>query len=164
MSPLRNCILNKNTKTKPIWLMRQAGRYMSEFRKIRKKNTNFIQLCLNEKLTYEITLQPIEKFNFDAAIIFSDILMVPYGIGQEVKFKKDFGPILEDLDINLISKINEKSFTENLQPIYNSILQVSKYTNKKNKDLIGFTGAPWTLLVYMINKQSPKKKFRFKII
>tara|TARA_B100000579_G_scaffold95119_1_gene75265 strand:+ start:385 stop:1392 length:1008 start_codon:yes stop_codon:yes gene_type:complete len=163
MSPLRNCILNKNTKAKPIWLMRQAGRYMPEFREIRKKNTNFIHLCLNEKLSYEITLQPIEKFDFDAAIIFSDILMVPYGLGQKVEFKKDFGPILGDLNINLISKINKKNFTESLQPIYNSIQKVSKYTNQKNKDLIGFVGAPWTLLVYMINKQSPKKNLDSKL-
>ncbi len=154
MSPLRECILNNNTKIKPIWLMRQAGRYLPEFREIRKENPNFINLCLNEKLSYEITLQPLKRFNLDAAIIFSDILMLPYGIGQKVEFKKNFGPILQELDIN---KINEDNFVKKLQPIYNSIKKVSEYSNKNTKDLIGFVGAPWTLLVYMLNKQSPKK-------
>ena len=80
MSPITNCIKNQNTKSNPIWLMRQAGRYLPEFREIRKKNPNFIELCLNPHLSEEITLQPIKRFNFDAAIIFSDILMVPYGM------------------------------------------------------------------------------------
>ena len=78
--------------------MRQAGRYLPEFREIRKKNPNFINLCLNSKLSEEITLQPIKRFGFDAAIIFSDILMIPYGLGQKVEFKKNFGPNLGDLE------------------------------------------------------------------
>ena len=92
MSPITNCIKNKDTTFNPIWLMRQAGRYLPEFREIRKVNKNFINLCLNAKLSEEITLQPINRFDFDAAIIFSDILMVPYGLGQNVQFKKNFEP------------------------------------------------------------------------
>ena len=98
MTPIKECLENSNTTKKPIWLMRQAGRYLPEFREIRKENTDFIKLCLNEKISEVITLQPIERFNFDAAIIFSDILMTPYGMGQEVKFKKNFGPELGEID------------------------------------------------------------------
>ena len=80
MSPIKEVILKGKTQTKPIWIMRQAGRYLPEFREIRKKNTDFIKLCLNDKLSSEITLQPLKRFNLDAAIIFSDILMLPSGI------------------------------------------------------------------------------------
>ena len=90
MSPLQNCIKNKDTTKKPIWIMRQAGRYLPEFREIRKKNPDFIKLCLNSNLSSEITLQPLKRFDFDAAIIFSDILMIPLGLGQSVNFKKNF--------------------------------------------------------------------------
>ena len=99
MSPIQKCIKEKNTKIKPIWLMRQAGRYLPEFREIRSKNPDFIKLCLNENLSSEITIQPIKRFNFDAAIIFSDILMLPYGLGQDVKFEKNFGPKLNPVKI-----------------------------------------------------------------
>ena len=88
MSPIREVIINKKTSIKPIWIMRQAGRYLPEFREIRKKNNDFIKLCLNETLSSEITLQPLKRFELDAAIIFSDILMVPYGLNQKVEFKK----------------------------------------------------------------------------
>ena len=91
---LINCIKQSERGYIPIWFMRQAGRYLPEFREIRKKNQNFIKLCLNPNLINEITLQPIKRFNIDAAIIFSDILMIPYGLKQKVEFKKGFGPIL----------------------------------------------------------------------
>jgi len=158
MTPINNCIKNKDTKKNPIWLMRQAGRYLPEFREIRKNNQDFIKLCLNEKLSSEITLQPIKRFGFDAAIIFSDILMLPYGLGQEVVFEKNFGPKLGELNLEKIKDINEIEFTKKLKPIYNLISNTSKNEILKNKDLIGFVGAPWTILVYMINKISPKKK------
>ena len=93
MTRLHEVIINKKTNINPVWIMRQAGRYLPEFREIRKNNPNFIELCLNYKLASEITLQPIKRFNLDAAIIFSDILMLPYGLRQKVEFKKNFGPI-----------------------------------------------------------------------
>ena len=112
MTPIKNCIVNKDTTRNPIWLMRQAGRYLPEFREIRKNNQDFIKLCLNENLSSEITLQPIKRFSFDAAIIFSDILMLPYAMNQEVKFEKGFGPKLGNLDIE---KINLKvTSTDNM--------------------------------------------------
>ena len=158
MTPIKESIINKKTKNKPIWFMRQAGRYLPEFRKIRKLNPNFINLCLNENLSAEITIQPLKRFDLDAAIIFSDILMLPYGLNQKVNFKKNFGPELGPLNLEKISTINEIDFINKLYPIYKSIKKVKKDPIIKNKDLIGFVGAPWTLLVYMINKISPKKK------
>jgi len=157
MTPIQECIKNKNHKIKPIWIMRQAGRYLPEFREIRVKNPDFIKLCLNQNLSTEITLQPIKRFNFDAAIIFSDILMLPHGMGQEVKFEKGLGPKLGELNLDKLSNINEDEFNNKLKPIYNSISNLSKNPILDNKDLIGFVGAPLTILVYMISKMSPKK-------
>ncbi len=157
-NPIYECVINKNTTNKPIWFMRQAGRYLPEFRKIRKLNPNFINLCLNENLAAEITIQPLRRFDFDAAIIFSDILMLPYGLNQKVNFKKNFGPEIGSLNLEEISSIDEINFIKKLQPIYRTIKNVKSNSITKNKDLIGFVGAPWTLLVYMINKVSPKKK------
>ena len=158
MTPIQETIINKKTTNKPIWLMRQAGRYLPEFREIRKLNPNFINLCLNDNLSSKITLQPLQRFKLDAAIIFSDILMIPYGLNQEVKFKKNFGPELGSLNLDKISNINEIGFLKKLDPIYKSIKKIKKNILINNKDIIGFIGAPWTLLVYMINKHSPKKK------
>jgi len=158
MTPLHETIINKKSNNKPIWLMRQAGRYLPEFREIRKSNTNFIDLCLNENLSSIITLQPLKRFDLDAAIIFSDILMLPYALNQKVEFKKNFGPQLGNLNLDDISKIDEIDFLEKLYPVYKAINKVSGNNLIKDKDLIGFVGAPWTLLVYMINKKSPKKE------
>ena len=160
MSPIEKVIINKDVNINPIWIMRQAGRYLPEFRKIREKNTDFVKLCLDQDLSTEITLQPLKRFNLDAAIIFSDILMLPYGLGQKVEFKKNFGPILGELDINRISKIDEVDFVEKTHRIYKAIKKVSSDPILNNKNTIGFVGAPWTLLVYMINQQSPKKKLK----
>ena len=160
MTPINKVIMNKQTDLNPIWIMRQAGRYLPEFREIRSKNTDFIKLCLNENLSSEITLQPLKRFDLDAAIIFSDILMVPYGLNQKVEFKKNFGPVLGDLDLVKINRIDEIDFVEKIYPVYKAIKQVSNNDITKNKSTIGFVGAPWTLLVYMINKQSPKLKLK----
>ena len=156
MSPIEEVIINKKSGINPIWIMRQAGRYLPEFREIRKQNPDFIKLCLNEKLSSEITLQPLKRFNLDAAIIFSDILMLPYGLNQIVKFKKNLGPLLGNLNLKEISSIEEVEFVEKLSPVYELIKLVSNSQFTKNKTTIGFVGAPWTLLVYMINKKSPK--------
>ena len=156
MTPIKKCIVNKDTTVNPIWLMRQAGRYLPEFREIRKNNQNFIKLCLNENLSTEITLQPIKRFGFDAAIIFSDILMLPYAMNQEVKFEKGFGPKLGDLNIEKINETNEENFTQKLSSVYKAITEVSQNSLLQNRDMIGFVGAPWTILIYMVNKSSPK--------
>ena len=104
---LRACIEGKETAYTPIWFMRQAGRYLPEFREIRKNNPDFIKLCLTPDLVNEITLQPLKRFDIDAAIIFSDILMIPYGLGQNVEFKKGIGPILGDINLDQIINIQD---------------------------------------------------------
>ena len=158
MKPLNKVITNKDTSFNPLWIMRQAGRYLPEFREIRKKNPDFINLCLNDNLSVEITLQPLKRFDIDAAIIFSDILMLPYGLGQKVKFEKNFGPKLDSINLNEIAKLDEIDFVEKIYPVYKAIKKVSSDPIVKDKNTIGFVGAPWTLLVYMINLKSPKKE------
>ena len=160
MNRLTDCIINKKSSLLPIWFMRQAGRYLPEFREIRQQNQDFIKLCCNVNLVKEITLQPIRRFDLDAAIIFSDILMVPFGLGQNVKFKKNYGPSLEEIDLDKILNCNEETFVKKLKPVYEAISSVKK--NLNNKSCIGFVGAPWTILVYMINKKSPKQDFNFE--
>ena len=157
MDSLIKVIKKKDKNIKPIWLMRQAGRYLPEFREIRSKNQNFIELCLNTKLVPEITLQPSKRFDLDAAIIFSDILMIPYGLNQTVEFKKNYGPILGEFNFSENSNIKKKDFKRKLKPVYDSMNFLSDQLKGKNKSLIGFVGAPWTLLVYMLNRKSPKK-------
>ena len=159
---LRDCIKNKEVSYTPIWFMRQAGRYLPEFREIRKKNQDFIKLCLNPDLVNEITLQPLKRFDIDAAIIFSDILMIPYGLGQKVEFKKGIGPVLEDINLDEIINTDPVDFVQKLLPVYKGIEKVKN--NLKEKPLIGFVGAPWTLLLYMLNKGSPKNNFNFNKI
>lgn len=157
MNSLDKVIIKKDKNVKPIWLMRQAGRYLPEFREIRSKNQNFIELCLNTKLVPEITLQPLKRFDFDAAIIFSDILMIPYGLNQKVEFKKNYGPILGEFNYFESSNVEKELFKRKLKPVYDSMSSLSNQLKGKEKSLIGFVGAPWTLLVYMLNRKSPKK-------
>ena len=121
MKPLNKVIINKDTSFNPIWIMRQAGRYLPEFREIRKVNTNFINLCLNDDLSSEITLQPLKRFDLDAAIIFSDILILPYALGQKVEFEKNFGPKLGELNLNEIAKTDEIDFVEKIHRVYKAL-------------------------------------------
>ena len=160
MSNIKKVIKDRKTDLNPIWIMRQAGRYLPEFREIRKKNTDFIKLCLNSSLSAEITLQPLKRFDLDAAIIFSDILILPYGLKQKVEFKKNIGPILGDLNLNQAFEITESDFIERVDPVYKAINLVRNNNLTENKSTIGFVGAPWTLLVYILNKQSPKIKLK----
>ena len=162
MSDLKKILINKKI-CKSIWFMRQAGRYLPEFQKIRSQNQNFINLCLNSELSSEITLQPIKRFDLDSAIIFSDILMVPYALNQKVEFLKNHGPKLEDFNLDKFLKNNDTDFIEKLKPIYKAIEITRKKLNKE-KSLISFIGAPWTLLVYMFGAKLSKKEIDLKII
>ena len=160
MSSLNKILLNK-INCKSIWFMRQAGRYLPEFQKIRSKNQDFIKLCLNSKLSSEITLQPIKRFNLDSAIIFSDILMVPYALGQDVIFTKNFGPNLSDFDLSKFLKNEKNDFSNKLSPIYKAI-DITRRKLIKSKSLISFIGAPWSLIVYMLNVKESKKEINLK--
>ena len=159
---INQILKNKKSQRVPLWFMRQAGRYLPEFREIRKNNPDFIKLCLNSSLVNEITLQPLNRFDLDAAIIFSDILMIPYGLGQKIEFKRNFGPILGDVNFDKIINTDPIDFVKKLSPIYQGIEKVKN--NLKEKNLIGFVGAPWTILLYMLNKKSPKNNFNFNKI
>ena len=162
MNSLKEILKNKKI-CKSVWFMRQAGRYLPEFREIRSQNQDFINLCLNSELSSIITLQPIKRFNLDSAIIFSDILMVPYALNQKVEFLKNHGPKLENFDLESFLKNDDLKFTEKLKPVYKAIEITRKKLNKE-KSLISFIGAPWTLLVYMIGAKQDKNEIDFKII
>ena len=140
--------------------MRQAGRYLPEYQNVRKKNKNFINFCLNINDATKVSLQPINRFNLDAAIVFSDILLILNASGQKVEFKEKTGPILENYNLNKFYKTKDKIFIKKLENVY-KILKKIKKTLPKEKALIGFAGSPWTLLAYMINKGSPKKNIKF---
>lgn len=122
--------------------MRQAGRYLPEYLEIRKEIGGFVDLCMNPEMASEVTLQPIKRFDFDAAIIFSDILMVPMALGQKLWFEKGEGPRLGDLNWHDFD-------ADMMQPVYNAIT-LTRSNLAKEKSLIGFAGAPWTLLLYSL--------------
>jgi uroporphyrinogen decarboxylase len=156
---LQYSLLNKQ-KNFPVWFMRQAGRYLPEYQRIRKKNKNFINFCLNINDATKVSLQPINKFDLDAAIVFSDILLILNAVGQKVEFKEKIGPILKNYNLNKFYKTNDKIFIKKLKNVYKILKKIRK-TLPKEKSLIGFAGSPWTLLTYMINKGSPKKNIKF---
>jgi len=154
-SSLQKSLINKR-KNLPVWFMRQAGRYLPEYQIIRKKNKNFINFCLNIKDATKVTLQPIKRYNLDAAIIFSDILLIKKAAGQNIKFKENIGPVLENYKPEVFYNLSNQGFKKKLKNVYKIIKNLRKKLPKE-KSLIGFAGAPWTLLVYMINKGSPKE-------
>ncbi len=160
MSDLKKILVNKNRSCKSVWFMRQAGRYLPEFRKIRSQNKNFIKLCLDSELSSRITLQPIKRFDLDSAIIFSDILIVPHALGQNVEFIKNQGPQLSKFKNNFLFDTDEREFSKKLRPVYKAI-EITRKNLNKNKSLIGFVGAPWTLLVYMLNMKNKQNKIDF---
>ena len=162
MSNLKEILKNKKI-CKSVWFMRQAGRYLPEFKEIRSQNPNFIDLCLNSELSSEITLQPIKRFNLDSAIIFSDILIVPHALNQRVEFIENKGPILEEFNFKKFLNNDNISFTQKLHPVYKAI-QKTREELDKEKSLIGFIGAPWTLLIYMLGAKESKKKVDYKKI
>ena len=157
MSPIKKILINKDSSCRAIWFMRQAGRHLPEFRKIRLDNKDFIELCLNSSLSSTITLQPIKRYDLDAAIIFSDILLVPYALGQGVNFIKNKGPVLTNFNLETFLKNDRINFSQNLSPIYKAI-QITKKKLNKQKSLISFIGAPWTLIVYMLNLKENKNE------
>jgi uroporphyrinogen decarboxylase len=146
MNNLINTLSGIKTEKTPIWIMRQAGRYLPEYREIRSNVKNFLELCYTPKLASEVTLQPITRFNLDAAIIFSDILVIPDALGVKVEFVKNEGPKLGEFKL---SNLQTQNITKHLSPVFEA-LELTKSKLDKDKALIGFSGAPWTLACYMI--------------
>lgn len=153
MNKLLNTLLKKEKNSNPpIWVMRQAGRYLPEYREVRSGVNNFLEMCYTPKLASEVTLQPIRRFGFDAAIIFSDILVIPDALGVKVEFVKNEGPKLGNFELNQLKTSNIKS---HLNPVFEA-LELTKSKLGKDTALIGFSGAPWTLACYMIEKGGSK--------
>jgi uroporphyrinogen decarboxylase len=165
--PLLGTLAGERTAIPPIWLMRQAGRYLPEYRAIREKTKSFLDLCFNPKLAAEVTLQPIRRFNFDAAIIFSDILVVPHALGQHVTFEVGEGPRLDALkDPVALKRLRTEIDHSKLAPVYETIERV-KPELPPSVALLGFCGAPWTVATYMIAgcgtvDQAPARLFAYR--
>lgn len=166
MKPLLDLFNGKPGVTPPLWLMRQAGRYLPEYRAIRQKASSFLDFCYNVDMAVEATLQPIRRFGFDAAIIFSDILVIPDALGQKVRFAEGEGPRLEAIENRQgFSCLSDALDLKKLDPVYEALRQV-RHALPKQTTLIGFCGAPWTLATYMIAgrgtpDQAPARQFAY---
>ena len=140
----------------PIWMMRQAGRYLKEYRDVRETTPDFISFCLDAEKASNVTIQPITRFGFDAAIIFSDILMVPWALDRNVRFKPNHGPMLDPLaDSTALDESLLDDVAHKLTPVADAITRTRKLL-RDDTALIGFAGAPWTVMTYMIEGGSSK--------
>ena len=144
---LLETIINKNKNYTPVWFMRQSGRHLKEYLLLRKKHNNFIDFCLDENSIIKATLLPLNYYKLDAAILFSDILIIPWILGQKVDFKKNVGPILDPIPIEDLLK---NQFQKEKIYSIEKALKIIKSSLLSKQSLIGFSGAPWTLSCYMI--------------
>src|ERR1700750_3357280 len=151
--PFLDVLSGRRQAIPPIWMMRQAGRYLPEYRELRAKAGGFLDLCFTPEYAAEGPLQPIRPFNFDAAIIFSDILVIPYALGRDVRFEVGEGPRLDPLDTpdKIATLASDADFTK-LEPVYEALRRV-RAELPQTTALIGFCGAPWTVATYMVAGQ-----------
>ena len=148
--PFLRALRGEAVKPAPFWLMRQAGRYLPEYRELRKTAANFLDFCYTPELAIEATLQPLRRYHMDAAILFSDILVIPDGLGQSVAFREGEGPVLEALEsADDFEKLDVDGVVERLEPVFRTVSGVASQLDDKTA-LIGFAGAPWTVALYMI--------------
>ncbi len=165
--PLLDVLDGKRQTVPPVWMMRQAGRYLPEYRALREKAGSFLKLCFTPEWAAEVTLQPIRRFGFDAAILFSDILVIPHALGRELRFVEGEGPRLDPLnDAAAIAKLPRQADGAKLAPIYETVRRV-KAELLPQTTLIGFCGAPWTVATYMIagqgtSDQAPARLFAYR--
>jgi len=150
----------------PLWMMRQAGRYLPEYRETRKRAGSFLDLCYNPDLAVEVTLQPIERFGFDAAILFSDILVVPHALGRDLRFEEGRGPLMTPITAAEIATLDTSAFHVNLEPVYETVRRLRAKLPAETA-LLGFCGAPWTVATYMIAghgtpDQAPARLFAYR--
>lgn len=150
----------------PIWMMRQAGRYLPEYRETRKRAGSFLDLCYNPDLAVEVTLQPIRRFGFDASILFSDILVVPHALGRDLRFEEGRGPLMTPIEASEIDRLDGERFHVNLSPVYETVRRLRAELPSETT-LLGFCGAPWTVASYMIAghgtpDQAPARVFAYR--
>ncbi len=150
----------------PIWMMRQAGRYLPEYREVRKNAGSFLDLCYSPDLAVEVTLQPIRRFGFDAAILFSDILVVPHALGRDLHFEEGRGPLMTPIDVDGIFWLESNGAADRLEPVYETV-RLLRQQLPNETTLLGFCGAPWTVATYMIAghgtpDQAPARLFAYR--
>jgi uroporphyrinogen decarboxylase len=161
--PVRRVLDGERLGPPPVWLMRQAGRYLPEYRALRARKGSFLDLCFDPEAAATVTLQPIERFDFDAAILFSDILVIPFALGRKVEFLEGEGPRLEPIDVAGIEGLDQQDVAIRIAPVLETVRLVRKRLDP-GKTLIGFCGAPWTVATYMIAgrgtpDQAPARRF-----
>lgn len=157
-SSILKVLSGEKQEISPIWMMRQAGRHLPEYLAIRETAKDFIDFCFTPEKAAEVTLQPVERYDMDAAILFADILLIPIGLGREVKFIKGVGPVLNPIEPKDIAKLTINNAADKISPVYDTINRVKRRLNK-DKALIGFCGGPWTVATYMIEgRGSPNKE------
>jgi len=153
VKPFIEVLSGRRQKVPPLWMMRQAGRYLPEYRELRAKAGGFLDMCFTPEYAAEITLQPIRRFNFDAAVIFSDILVMPYALGRAVRFEAGEGPRLDPLDTpELVATLAATADFTKLEPVYETLRRARAELDPKIA-LLGFCGAPWTVATYMVAGQ-----------
>jgi len=157
VKPLLGALAGKALARPPVWLMRQAGRYLPEYRAVRARAGSFLDLCYNPELAAEVTLQPIRRYGLDAAILFSDILVVPHALGQALDYVEGEGPKLEPVtDAAGIARLSARRLHEVLGPVYETVGRVAAALPPETA-LIGFAGAPWTVATYMVEGGGSKE-------
>ncbi|MEO8317892.1 MAG: uroporphyrinogen decarboxylase [Bradyrhizobium sp.] len=153
VKPFLEVLSGRRQPVPPLWMMRQAGRYLPEYREVRAKAGGFLDLCFTPDFATEVTMQPIRRFNFDAAIIFSDILVIPYALGRSVRFEAGEGPRLDPLDSpDKVGTLSATADFGKLEPVFEALRRVRRELDPKIA-LIGFCGAPWTVATYMVAGQ-----------
>jgi uroporphyrinogen decarboxylase len=163
-SSLLRALSGQANGSPPIWLMRQAGRYLPEYRQVRSTTPSFLDLCRTPELAAEVTLQPLRRFDLDAAIVFSDILIVPYALGQKVEFVEGEGPRLEPVrDAKAVAGLERANVAEALAPVYETVKRVTAQL-PSNVPLIGFCGAPWTVATYMVEGGGSKDQAAARLL
>jgi len=164
--PFLEALSGHTVSPPPVWMMRQAGRYLPEYRETRKLAGSFLDLCYNPDLAVEVTLQPIRRFGFDASILFSDILVVPHALGRDLRFEEGRGPLMTPITTSEIDEIDGRGFHDHLAPVYETVRRLRSQLPSSTA-LIGFCGAPWTVATYMIaghgtTDQAPARLFAYR--
>lgn len=166
MSKLMKVLAGETVQPPPVWMMRQAGRYLPEYRELRARAGSFLDLCYNPDFAVEVTLQPIRRFGFDAAILFSDILVVPHALGRSLTFEEGKGPLMEPIGAGEIAGLAGRDDPSRLDPVIETVARL-RGELPAGTALIGFCGGPWTVATYMIAgrgtpEQAPARQFAYE--